>query len=115
MIGLCDYNWVGGRYHHGIPVWFGEHNVNAEGQRFWKSGKMPDFQLSKDSQARAKGINLSMPFTLGGKTYDPLPGMKPGYFSDTAPDPGAFQYGEKGIPFESVTAGQSLLPSIKVK
>jgi glutamate synthase domain-containing protein 3 len=31
---------------------------------------------------------------LGGKTYDPLPGMRPGYFRGPAPDCGALQFGE---------------------
>jgi hypothetical protein len=95
MMGLFDYNWVGGVYHHGVPAWFGEHNINAEGRRLWPHDKMPDFRLPADSPARGKGIDLSTPFTVDGTTYDPLPGMKPGYFHGAAPDVGALQYGEK--------------------
>jgi len=94
MIGLFDYNWVGGVYHHGVPAWFGEHNVKAEGQQLWPHSEMPDFRLAADSPARGKGLDLSKPFVLGGSTYQPLPGMEPGYFSRPAPDVGALQYGE---------------------
>jgi len=94
MMGLCDYNWVGGVYHHGVPAWHGEHNVKAEGQRLWQPGNMPDFRLAKDSPSRAKGLDLSKPFTLGGKSYGPLAGLKPGYFAGDAPDCGAVQFGE---------------------
>ncbi|MGD8239103.1 MAG: NosD domain-containing protein [Armatimonadota bacterium] len=92
MIGLFDYNWVGGVYHHGVPAWFGSHNVKAEGQQLWPHGEMPDFRLVARSPARGKGIDLSKPFVLEGSTYQPLPGIKPGYFSGLAPDVGALQY-----------------------
>ena len=92
MIELCDHNWVGGSLYHGVWAWFGERNVQAEGQRLWPPGKMPDFALPADSPARGKSIDLSKPFTLRGRTYDPLPGMKTGYFSGPAPDVGALQY-----------------------
>ncbi|MBM3892517.1 MAG: right-handed parallel beta-helix repeat-containing protein [Verrucomicrobia bacterium] len=94
MIELCDFNWVGGKLHHGKPAWFGEHNAVAEDKQMWPPGKLPDFTLTADSPARGKGMDLSKPFTLGGKTYDPLPGMKPGYFRGPAPDCGALQFGE---------------------
>lgn len=101
MIELCDHNWVGGILHHGVPAWYGPHNVTAEGQRLWTPNKMPDFRLASDSPARAKGLDLSKPFTLKGKTYGPLPGMKPGYFPGPAPDCGAVQYGQAS-PVESL-------------
>ncbi|MHB9030605.1 MAG: right-handed parallel beta-helix repeat-containing protein, partial [Candidatus Latescibacterota bacterium] len=95
MIGSCDYNWAGGSFYHGTPAWFGQHNIAAEGQRFWNSGTEPDFRITPDSPARAAGIDLSKPFTLGSKVFEPLPGMTPGYFSGAAPDIGALQFGEK--------------------
>ncbi len=95
MVGLFDYNWGGGVYHHGVPAWFGEHNVNAEGQQLWSHATLPHFRLSADSPARGKGLDLSKPFALDGETYDPLPGMRPGYFAGAAPDVGALQYGER--------------------
>jgi Pel9A-like, right handed beta helix region/Periplasmic copper-binding protein (NosD) len=95
MIGAFDYNWVGCKYSGVAPAWFGKHNVVAEGQRLWPTEKMPDFRLTAGSPALEKGIDLSKPFTLEGKTFDPLPGMKPGYFSGPAPDTGALQYGQE--------------------
>lgn len=59
----------------------------------WLADKLPDFTLAPDSTARGKGLDLSKPFTLDGKTHDPLPGMNPGYFRGTAPDCGAVHYG----------------------
>lgn len=94
----------GGILHHGAPAWYGPHNVTAEGQRLWPAGKMPDFRLAPDSPARGKGLDLSKPFTAGGRTDDPLPGMKPGYFAGAGPDCGALQYGESSPPVP--TAGK---------
>lgn len=95
MMDQCDYNWIGGALVRGKPAWFGEHNTVADGQTMWPASKLPDFALTADSGARGKGIDLSKPFTLDGKTYDPLPGMKPGYFRGAAPDCGAVQLGER--------------------
>ncbi|MBN1674041.1 MAG: right-handed parallel beta-helix repeat-containing protein [Kiritimatiellae bacterium] len=93
MIGAWDYNWVGGKCRFGIPPWFGSHNVLADGRKMWDDKTMPDFRLPADSPARNAGLDLSKPFTIDGKTYDPLPGMKPGCFSGSAPDLGAVQDG----------------------
>ncbi len=95
MVGSFDYNWVGSTYPGGVPAWFGEHNVKAEGSRLWQTDRMPDFRLTSDSPARGKGIDLSRPFNVQGETFGPLPGMKAGYFTGAAPDLGALQYGEK--------------------
>lgn len=95
MLDQCDYNWLGGALYRDKPAWFGEHNTIAEGQTMWPADKLPDFSLTADSPARGKGLDLSKPFTLEGKTYDALPGMKPGYFQGAAPDCGAVQFGEK--------------------
>lgn len=94
MLDVFDYNWVGGSYPHPVPAWFGRHNTGAEGRRLWPPGDMPDFLIRADSRAREKGIDLSRPFTIHGETFGPLPGMKAGYFSGSAPDLGALQYGE---------------------
>jgi hypothetical protein len=94
MMGACDYNWIGGQLHHGVPTWFGPHNVINEQVRLWPANKMPDFRLASGSPARGKGLDLSKPFLLAGHTYDPLPGMKKGYFTGPAPDCGALQFGE---------------------
>ena len=94
MIELCDYNWIGGKLHHGKPAWFGEHNTVAEGKHMWPPGNLPSFTLTAHSPACGKGLDLSKPFMLGGKIHDPLPGMKPGYFLGSTPDCGALQFGE---------------------
>jgi len=52
---------------------------------------MPDFLLPAGSSSRNAGIDLSKRFTIDGTTYDPLPGMTPGYFSGSRPDLGALQ------------------------
>lgn len=54
-------------------------------------GAMPYLQLPLESPARHAGIDLSKSFTVDGKQYPPMPGMKKGYFSGNAPDLGAFQ------------------------
>jgi len=94
MLDHCDYNWLGGELYRDKPAWLGEHNVIATGKAMWPADNRPDFALPAESDARGKAIDLSKPFTLDGKTHDPLPGMKPGYSQGAAPDCGAVQFGE---------------------
>lgn len=101
MLDQCDYNWLGGTLYSDQPAWLGEHNVIAAGKMLWPAHTLPDFKLTADCDARAKGIDLSKPFTLDGKTHDPLPGIMPGYFQGTAPDCGAVQFGETGKGIEA--------------
>jgi hypothetical protein len=86
----AHYNWIGGegtRYY-----WMAEDNIFDPGKRLWADNNA-DFILNADSPARAKGIDLSKPITLDGKTFGPLPGMNPGYFKGNKPDLGAVQFG----------------------
>lgn len=89
--GFYDYNWAGGQHPFPLPVWFGPHNVDAEGQELWAEETVPDFRLPVDCAARRAGLDLSRPFQLDGATYPPLPGMESGYFQGDAPDLGAIQ------------------------
>ncbi len=92
VLGVFDYNWVGGEDTYEGAEWFGEHNVAATGQLIGTEGELPDFRLPPDSAARNAGIDLSQPFTIDGQTYEPLPGMEPGYFRGEQPDMGAIQH-----------------------
>ena len=101
LFAAYDYNWCGGEYIHGgkkrggRPLWLGPHNILAEGRQMWETkDAVPDFRLPADSDARQAGLDLSKPFTLSGRQFPALPGMKPGYFKGRAPDLGAVQYGE---------------------
>lgn len=89
----AHYNWCGGdarRYD-----WMAEDNLIAPGARLWDA-KNPTFLLTPESPAREKGVDLSKPVLLEGKTFGPLPGMKPGYFSGARPDLGAVQFHRPG-------------------
>jgi hypothetical protein len=86
---LLGYNWVGNAYSRKpLPAWFGEHNVQAAKPYFWDSEQKTDFTVPEKSEAREAGLDLSRPIGLNGRTFEPLPGMKPGYFPGTAPDLG---------------------------
>lgn len=89
---VFDYNWIGGtrRPEPGLPEWFGPDNINAAGRQLWSPGQWDNFQPPPEVQG--KGIDLSRSFSVQGKTFDPLPGMTPGYFSGSAPDLGAVQH-----------------------
>lgn len=88
---VFDYNWIGGKRaeDNSLPKWFGNHNINAPDQQLWPATYQGP--LTPPQAVQGKGIDLSKPFTIAGKTYEPLPGMKPGYFRGSAPDLGAFQ------------------------
>jgi hypothetical protein len=89
---LFDYNWLGTDVVDEAQ-WYGPHTLIANGQWMWNDDTrttVPDFTLPADSSARAAGIDLSQPWTAGGKTYPSLPGMSPGYAGPTGkPDLGA--------------------------
>lgn len=95
-LGAWDYNWIGGRQKsadHDITraAWYGTHNIMATDASLWDDLSLPTFDLPSDSPAQNTALNLAQPFELNGKTYDPLPGMVPGYFAGTTPDMGARQ------------------------
>lgn len=97
---VIDYNWVGG-WDYGLlgensPGW-GTHNAVATDQRVWTpaSTKPEDMVVSNARfPVGEMGIDLSKPFTISGRTFYALPGMKPGYFPGKAPDLGAIQSNE---------------------
>ena len=98
MFGGVDYNWLGGAFKtrntghdYSKAQWYGKHNIFVKGGRMWDPEKMPDFRLPAKSPALHAGIDLSRPFSVQGKPYKPLPGMKPGYFTGKAPNLGAVQ------------------------
>lgn len=100
-MGLFDHNWLGGVIPDPLPVWLGAHNVYEKGKSLWPAESMPDFVLPTACAARAAGLDLSKRQTLGGRTFGPMPGMKPGYFAGAAPDGGALQEGERaGVPLK---------------
>ena len=89
---VFDHNWVGGARStvSGLPIWFGVGNINAEGRQLWPSGEWNGFE--PPAEVQGKGVDLSRPFFIEGKSFDPLPGMEPGYFHGAAPDLGALQH-----------------------
>ncbi len=92
-LGIFDYNWIGGDFLDNKPGWFGNNNIIDRGGQLWSDTTVStDFHLPEDHPAREAGIDLSQPFSISGKVYEPLPGMEPGYFSGEHPDLGAVQY-----------------------
>ena len=89
------YNYLG---HRGNPKWYEGYKGNVEAfDRMWQPGApglFRGFGIREHWPCREKGLDLSQPWTLDGVTHEPLPGLKPRYFSGKAPDIGALQYGE---------------------
>ena len=107
MMAAVDHNWLAapaGRKNPAFkrPAWFGEHNITNEGGLLWPEGTR-DFVIPESSAARGGGIDLSKPFSVCGKKYPALPGMRPGYFSGDTPDMGALQRNEA---LDPVMAGE---------
>ncbi|MBI3946661.1 MAG: right-handed parallel beta-helix repeat-containing protein [Armatimonadetes bacterium] len=111
QIADADYNWVGGES-SGHPAWLRKHNTIARGERLWEPGVRSSFRLPAGSHAQGTGIDLSKPFQIGEQAYPPLPGMKPGYFTGEAPDPGAIQAGRTHPALELAEAWTRLLVSV---
>jgi len=95
---VLDFNWLGGGLKTKNPghdytqaPWYGDHNIYAKDRKVWDDSKMPDFTLPPGHPARNAGTDLSKPFVINGKTFEPLPGMEPGYFKGDRPDLGAVQ------------------------
>jgi hypothetical protein len=59
----------------------------------WPLDQLVDFEIPVESSpqnlAIEAGVDVSQPFTVGGNTYDPLPGFETGYYSGSAPNIGA--------------------------
>lgn len=98
MWGLFDCNWLGGQFKTRHPghdytkaPWFGKGNVFVKAGRAWDDGAMPDFALPADSAARNGGVDVTQPIVAGGRTFGPLPGFEPGYYTGPKPHMGAVQ------------------------
>jgi hypothetical protein len=93
IIGAFDYNWINDpeAVAHRDSLWFGEHNIIDTGKSPWPTEHLPDFVLPENSAARHAGLDLSRPFVIDGRKYQPLPGMEPGYFTGERPNMGAIQ------------------------
>jgi hypothetical protein len=67
--GIFAYNWC---TRSGYPS---AEEGNIFGQpRLWDDQTIPDFVVPEDSTAASGAIDLSIPFTIAGVTYPPLPG-----------------------------------------
>jgi hypothetical protein len=90
-----DYNWLVAPktiFDKEFPSWLCKNNIFSTTPYQWKRDSL--FRVLKDSPFRGKGVDLSKKFIINGKEYEPLPGMKPGYFKGAKPDLGALQLGE---------------------
>lgn len=88
--GHFDYNQIiGGRIGvHGVPVWYGAHNIDDTQATGWKvDGER--VKLPTPDRGRHAGLDLSKPYELDGKRYPSLGKLMPGYVGDPAPDLGA--------------------------
>ncbi|MBQ7207279.1 MAG: right-handed parallel beta-helix repeat-containing protein [Lentisphaeria bacterium] len=55
---------------------------------------LPDLSLAENSPALSGAVDISKPFTAGGKEYPALPGFESGYFKGEVPAFGALQQHE---------------------
>ncbi len=105
-IATFAYNWLVGSTPSSVPgSWVGTNNtLTVSATMFWTpADAVPDFLLTAGNAARQTAKNVSTTFSLGSWNSAALPGMSPGYFSGSFPDPGALQYG--------VSGGSSPLPA----
>jgi|LGVF01.1.fsa_nt_gb hypothetical protein len=89
-LGALDYNWVGKGCSVQDAVWFGKHNIVSD-VFMWDGDEIPDYVIPRNRGARDGGIDLSRKFVLRDKTFDPLPGLGPAYYSGIAPESGAVE------------------------
>jgi hypothetical protein len=87
--GTVAYNWFNAQSN------FKGTNIVATGNKLWSVETEPThmlaFALPQNSDAQNAGINVSKPFTIGGKSFQALPYMKNGYFKGNKPNIGAVQ------------------------
>ncbi|HWL52785.1 MAG TPA: hypothetical protein VNQ90_10135 [Chthoniobacteraceae bacterium] len=91
MFGQFDYNQIiGGTIgRHGIPAWYGPHNIDDTQATGWKVGKN-GVRLPTPDRGLGAGLDLSRPYELDGKRFSALSDLMPGYPSgDVPPDLGA--------------------------
>ncbi len=87
-MGYVDYNWFGElNTIGGVATRYGDHNIEANGKIPFRlpdsfSNSRTDFVPSNESGARGAGIDLSTPFEIDGKRFNPMPGMQRDYSHD---------------------------------
>jgi hypothetical protein len=93
------YNWTGGTFYGAgalpgdIAAWATDaSNLNNVGDTYWDhSIDPPDFEDTRGKGTIDAGIDISVPFTLGGVNYSALPGT---FAYSGTPDIGYFEYEE---------------------
>ena len=89
-LGGFEHNWVGGVIggvdHFDLITGT---NMRRDGERLWAPGDTEPFVLPEGHEARNTGLDLSQPFRLGDRSFEPV--LEPGYFTGAAPHRGATQ------------------------
>lgn len=88
-VGTFDHNHVGGVYPRGVPAWFGPNNLLAEHAYPDPDLDRTHYQLPANHPAVGSGLDLSHPFWIGDRRWDPLPGMIPAADTPEPVTPGA--------------------------
>ncbi len=91
MFGSFDYNQIigGAIGRHGIPVWYGPHNIDDTQATGWEIDKNA-IRLPTPDRGLGVGLDLSRPYELDGKRFPALSDLMPGHHSgDLPPDLGA--------------------------
>ncbi|HWL51177.1 MAG TPA: hypothetical protein VNQ90_01990 [Chthoniobacteraceae bacterium] len=86
MFGYFDYNQIiGGEIgRHGVPVWYGQHNLDDTKAAGWRVGEN-SVRLPTPDRGRGAGLDLSRPYEVDGKSFPALSELMPGYGSGPMP------------------------------
>ena len=86
---MPDVNWINNAMPLGLDGPRGVFANNYTGAAIWNTDQVEkDFEIPDGHAAKEGGIDISKQFVVNGKTYGPLPGFEPGYFTGSAPDQG---------------------------
>lgn len=81
----------------GSHVWFGGTNT-ITGVYEWDTNSVPDFKITSASDAWNYGVDVSQTFTYSATPYSALPTFDAGYFTNSQPNSGWFQFDEEPEP-----------------
>ena len=86
---IFAHNWIFGTAPgQEKPGWLAASNIVATPGAAMMDGS---FVLTGENAGKETGLDVSKPFGIGKKTFGPLPGFQPSYFSGAKPDLGAMR------------------------
>ena len=95
-MGGFDHNWLGTGGQCTDAAWYGANNISKT-DYFWPESNI-SFDIQSHPEVKDKGVDISIPFTVGDIAYPALAQIEGYSFEGSTPDLGAIEIASEMIP-----------------